>query len=162
MGEPPKESNLDNRIGRSRRGLPGGRCAGSDAPAAESFAPGNVNKTETHPVELLLAVALEVAEALIVLVAAAVGLLITVARAIRRRAAHPAVVPQQPPAAAGSPTRVMPQPQPPAPAPAPAVHPLAVLAEQLEQLPVSTLRPMANIRSKRPRKAELVAMVAAC
>ena len=119
-----------------------------------------MNKTETHPVELLLAVALEVAEAVLVLTVALVAPLLTVARAIRRRTAHPAVVPQQPPAAAGSACRVM--PQPPAPAPAPAVHPLALVAEQLEALPVTRLRPLANIRSKRARKAELVAMVAAC
>jgi hypothetical protein len=42
------------------------------------------------------------------------------------------------------------------------VHPLALVAAELEALPVTRLRPMVGIRSKRARKAELVAMVAAC
>ena len=118
-----------------------------------------MNKTETlHPVELLLVVAVVALEAVAVLLVAAVGLLLTVARAIRRRAAHPAVVPQQPPAAAGSPVQVT----PPVLAPAPAVHPLALVAEQLEAMPVSRLRPLAGVRSKRIRKSELVALAVAC
>ena len=48
------------------------------------------------------------------------------------------------------------------PAPAPALHPLAVLALDLEALPAVTLRTMAGTRSKRHRKHQLVALVAAC
>ena len=107
-----------------------------------------MNKTETHPVELLIVAGLVALEALIVLVAGAAALVITLHRVIRRRAAHPAV--------AGSPCRVMPPP-----AAAPAVHPLSVVAAELAELPVSRLRPMVGTRSKRIRKAELVAMVAA-
>mgnify|MGYP001809562568 CR=1 FL=1 len=118
-----------------------------------------MNKTETlHPVELLLVVAVVALEAVAVLLVAAVGLLLTVARAIRRRAAHPAVVPQQPPAAAGSPARVVPA----APAPAPAVHPLAVLAEQLEaDLTSRQLQALAGTRRK-ASKASLAAVLVAC
>ncbi|MCP9798911.1 hypothetical protein [Cyanobium sp. Lug-B] len=114
--------------------------------------------TKPDTITVLLAVALEVAEAVLVLTVALVALVLTVARAIRRRAAHPAAVPQQPPAAAGSACRVVPA----APAPAPAVHPLAVLAAELEALPVSRLRPLAGVTSKRHRKIELISMVAAC
>ena len=51
---------------------------------------------------------------------------------------------------------------PPPPPPAPAVHPLSLLAAELEVLPVSRLRPIAGVRSKRLRKNELVAVLAAC
>jgi len=54
----------------------------------------------------------------------------------------------------GSPARLLPPP--------PVVHPLALVAAELEALPVSRLRPMAGTRSKRASKAELVAMLAAC
>ncbi|WP_216915949.1 MULTISPECIES: hypothetical protein [unclassified Synechococcus] len=103
-----------------------------------------MNTNETHPVELLLLAGLVVAEALIVLVAAAVALVLTITRS------RPA----------GSPARVM--TPPPTTAPPPAVHPLAMVAEQLEGLPVSRLRPMVGTRSKRIRKAELVALAVAC
>jgi len=45
---------------------------------------------------------------------------------------------------------------------APQPHPLATLATELQALPVTRLRAMAGIRSKRHTKAALVAMVAAC
>ena len=45
---------------------------------------------------------------------------------------------------------------------APQPHPLATLATELQQLPVTRLRAMAGTRSKRHTKAALVAMVAAC
>lgn len=101
-----------------------------------------MNRTETHPVELLLLAAVVVAEALLVLVVAAAALVVTITRS------RPA----------GSPARVMTPP----PAAAPLQHPLAVLAAELEALPVSRLRPMAGTRSKRLKKAELVAMLAVC
>jgi len=44
----------------------------------------------------------------------------------------------------------------------PLLHPLALVAEQLEALPVTRLRPMAGVTSKRHRKAELVAQLVAC
>jgi hypothetical protein len=44
----------------------------------------------------------------------------------------------------------------------PQPHPLATLATELQELPVTRLRAMAGIRSKSIRKAQLVAMVAAC
>ncbi|MCP9796101.1 hypothetical protein [Cyanobium sp. Lug-B] len=108
--------------------------------------------TKHDTVDVLLAIALEVTEAVLVLTVALVALALTVARAIRQRAAHPAV--------AGSPARVM--TPPPAAAPAPAVHPLALVAEQLEALPVSALRPMVGTRSKRLRKDQLVVLAVAC
>jgi hypothetical protein len=46
--------------------------------------------------------------------------------------------------------------------PAPLLHPLTLVAERLEALPVATLRPMAGTRSKRARKHELVAALVAC
>ena len=46
--------------------------------------------------------------------------------------------------------------------PVPLLHPLAVVAEQLEALPVTRLRPLAGVTSKRARKAELVAALVAC
>ncbi len=95
-------------------------------------------KNETDTIELLLAVALEVAEALLVLTVALVALVLTVAR-------------------------WRPAPAPPAaPAPAPAVHPLALVAAELETLPVTTLRPMVGISSKRLPKRQLVALAVAC
>ena len=45
--------------------------------------------------------------------------------------------------------------------PIPLLHPLALVAEQMEPLPVTRLRPLAGVTSKRHRKAELIAMVAA-
>ena len=59
----------------------------------------------------------------------------------------------------------MPTPPPAAPeAPLarPQPHPLTALATELQLLPVTQLRAMAGIRSKSIRKAQLVAMVAAC
>lgn len=49
-----------------------------------------------------------------------------------------------------------------APKPAPAVHPLMLLADDLQELSATALRQMAGIRSKRPRKAELAALLVAC
>ena len=89
-------------------------------------------------VELLLLIVLVVLEAAAVLTVALVALLLSVTR----------------PRPAGSLSWVMPPP-------APVVHPLALVAAELEALPVSRLRFMAGTRSKRARKAELVALVAA-
>lgn len=91
-----------------------------------------------HPVELLLLAGLVALEAVAVLLVALVALALTVAR--WRPAAAPA--------------RTVPPP--------PALHPLALVAEELLELPAAALRPMAGTRSKRLPKRELVALVAAC
>jgi len=44
----------------------------------------------------------------------------------------------------------------------PALHTLALVAEELLELPAAALRPMAGVRSKRLPKRELVALVACC
>jgi hypothetical protein len=96
-----------------------------------------------HPapdaVELLLLAVLVALDAVAVLAVALVALVVTITRLGPVR----------------SPARVMASPPP-------AVHPLALVAEELEALPVARLRPMAGTRPKRVRKAELVALVAAC
>ena len=96
-------------------------------------------KNETDTIDLLLAVALEVAEALLVITVALVALMLTLAG-----------------------WRPAPAPPVAAPAPAPAVHPLALVAAELEALPVTRLRPMVGVTSKRHRKHELVALAVAC
>ena len=120
------------------------------------------NHNELHPITVLLAVALEVAEAITVLIVALVALLLTVAR--WRPSQAPAVTAA--PAAstdAPAPPALVEEPCAPALVHSPALlHPLALVAEQLEALPVTRLRPMANTRSKRARKAELVAALVAC
>lgn len=50
----------------------------------------------------------------------------------------------------------------PPPSPAPAVHPLALVAAELEGMPATRLRELVGVRSKRLRKCELVAVLAAC
>ncbi len=90
-------------------------------------------------VELLLLAVLVALDAVAVLAVALVALLVTITRSRPAR----------------SPARVMTPPLP-------VVHPLALVAEELLELPVTRLRPMAGTRSKRVRKAELVALVAAC
>lgn len=111
-------------------------------------------------VDVLLAVALDVAEAVLVLTVALVALVLTVVRPTMARWR---------PAAAPAPSPVASTDTPDLPAlvqaitdapPAPLLHPLALLAEQLEALPVILLRPLAGVSSKRHRKAELIDMVA--
>ena len=141
-----------------------------------------MNKTETHPVELLIVAGLVALEAVIVLAAAAAALVMTLHRVIRRR---PTTEEQ---AAKGddvtfskgnSQAYLLSRIARDAPevlervkagefrsaraaAPAPAVHPLSVVAAELAELPVSRLRPMVGTRSKRIRKSELVALAVAC
>ena len=95
--------------------------------------------TDPHPVELLILAAVVTIEALTVLTVALVALVAAITRS------RPA----------GSPARVMTPPPP-------LLHPLAAVAAELEALPVTQLRPMAGTRSKRIRKAELVAQLVAC
>ena len=110
-----------------------------------------MTKTEVHPIELALVAGLVVIEAVVVLVAAVVALLLTLAQ--WRPAAAPAPVAEPEPIKYPSSTRQVARPMP---------HPLALLAAQLQALPVATLRQMANTRSKTIRKAQLIEMVAAC
>ena len=129
--------------------------------------PGTMN-TKHDTITVLLAVALEVAEAITVLIVALVALLLTVARW------RPSQAPAVPSVAAITETATgnnLPVADQPAllpvaaisdAPPIPLLHPLAVVAEQLEALPVTRLRPMANTRSKRARKHELVAALVAC
>ena len=51
---------------------------------------------------------------------------------------------------------------PEAPPAKPEPHPLALLATELERLPLTALRQMVGTRSKRHTKAQLVGMIAAC
>ncbi|AFY29597.1 hypothetical protein [Cyanobium gracile] len=112
--------------------------------------------TKHDTVDVLLAVALEVAQALLVLIVAVVALLLTLARWRPSRA--PAV---PAPAATTDPRQVAAAGSTDAP-PIPLLHPLALVAEQLEALPVARLRPLAGVSSKRHRKHELVAQLVAC
>jgi len=106
-----------------------------------------MNRTTLHPIEVLLLAAMALAWAVLTL--ARLVLVPLAAMVLVMAGWSPA--PPQPPTTA-----------PPPPAPAPAEHPLARLASGLEALPAATLRSLAGTRLKRYRKAELIAMVAAC
>ena len=99
-----------------------------------------MNRTEAHPVELAILLAVLVIEAAITL---ARTVLVPVVALVLVQSCTRAAAPE-------------------APLARPATHPLAQLAAELEALPATTLRAMAGIRSKRIRKADLVAMVTAC
>jgi hypothetical protein len=106
---------------------------------------------KTHdPVLALIAIAVLTIEAAVLLARAALvpvlALVLTVL-AFSPPAAPEATTP--PPAA----------PEPPLARPEP--HPLALLADQLTQLPVTQLRQLAGTRSKRIRKAALIEQVLA-
>lgn len=111
-----------------------------------------MTKTEVHPIELALVAGLVVLEAVVVLVAAVVALLVTLAQW------RPAPAPSPAPAAA---LVLAPIPIEPIPA-RPTPHPIAALADRLAELNVATLRTMANVHGRRVLKAELIAMVIAC
>lgn len=140
---------------RSLRGLLPGwrwkRCA-----AGRPIALGLMNRTDPHPIEVLLVVAWLAVEAACHLLAALVALALALLPQQRPGAPAPArqtgeaAAPQQegPP----SPIRVM----------TPAPHPLAVLAEQLTTTCTRReLQAMAGTRSNLS-KAALAGMVAAC
>ena len=121
-----------------------------------------MKNTEAHPIELAIVAGLVVAESLLVLVMAGVALLLTLAQwrpapanTVSNDTIHgePAPVAEPEPIKYPSSTRQVAQPQ---------LHPLALIATQLQALPVATLRQMANTRSKTVRKAQLIEMVAAC
>ena len=116
-----------------------------------------MNRTEAHPIEVLLVVALLALEAAATLARAvlvpAVALLLTLARW------RPAASPDRGIAAHSlrdqeSPDRGMP-PQ------APMVHPLQALAAELQALSCRQLMALAGTRRKLP-KTQLIALVAAC
>lgn len=111
-----------------------------------------MNRIEAHPVELAIAAAVITLEAVLVLVVAGLALVLTLAQWNTCSTAEPAA-----PEAPAPPTAA-----PEAPLAKPTPHPLALLATELELLPVTALRQMAGIRSKAIRKADLIAMVAAC
>ncbi len=99
----------------------------------------NLTSQPLDAVDLLLVAGLVTLEATTVLAVALVALLLTVAG-------------WRPPAADGQKDSPL----------APLQHPLATLATELEVLPVTRLRELAGTRSKRLRKCELVAVLAAC
>ena len=121
-------------------------------PSVRIFRPGLMNNKDLHPIEVLLLVALAAGWAVVTLARAVLVPLVALGLALAGwRPAATATT-----ATAPAPMVQMHQP------PAPALHPLALVAAELEQLPVTALRQLAGVRSKRARKIDLVAMVAAC
>jgi len=111
-----------------------------------------MNRTEAHPIEVLLVVALLALEAAVTIAVALITLVLTVAR--WRPAASPSQVNTDPPAGEQeSPERGMP--------PQPMVHPLQALAADLQALSCRQLMALAGTRRKLP-KQQLIGMVAAC
>jgi len=113
-----------------------------------------MKNSEVHPIELAIVAGLVVLEAVVVLVAAVVALLVTLAQwRPTLRAAAP--TPLRTVTAAEQLLCVRhvaeEHPQP---------HPLALIATQLQALPVATLRQMASTRSKTIRKAQLIELIA--
>jgi hypothetical protein len=104
-------------------------------------------KQELHPIEALLLVALVAGWAVFTLARALVVPL--VALVITLAGWRPPATAEPPMAKSQS-------------RPAPAHHPLALVAAELEALPVTAIRQLAGVRSKRTRKADLIAMVVAC
>ena len=108
-----------------------------------------MNNKDLHPVEVLLLVAMAAGWAVVTLARAVLVPLVALGLALAG---------WRPAATAPSPAPMVQPHQPPAPA----LHPLSLVAAELEQLPVTALRQLAGVRSKRTRKIDLVAMVAAC
>ena len=128
-----------------------------------------MNRTDAHPIELALVAGLVVIEALVVLVAAVVALVVTLARWEANHRTHVSDTDMKThgsrESARGIRRRLVKraaEPEPIQPQPQPQLHPLALLATELQALPVATLRQMASTRSKAIRKAQLIEMVAAC
>lgn len=113
-----------------------------------------MNRTEAHPIEVLLVVALLALEAAVTVAVALIALVLTTA-ARWKPTASPTQVKADPPAGEQeSPERGM-------PAQAPLVHPLASLATDLQALSCRQLMALAGTRRKLP-KQQLIGMVAAC
>jgi hypothetical protein len=115
-----------------------------------------MKNSEVHPIELALVAGLVVLEAVVVLVAAVVALVVTLAQWMPAPAPSPAPAapaPAQPGSLQAEPEPIQAQAQP-------QLHPLALIATQLQALPVATLREMAHTRSKTVRKAQLIELIA--
>jgi hypothetical protein len=104
-------------------------------------------KTELHPIELLILAVLLVGSAVRELLVALIALVIVLAEWLRPRPVT--VTPRQAPPVAAASAR---QPAPPH------IHPLH---EELAHLPVRRLMELAGTRSKKHRRMELLAMIAA-
>ena len=116
-----------------------------------NLCPGLMNNKDLHPIEVLLLVALAAGWAVVTLARALVVPLVALVMALAG---------WRPAATATTATlATMVQMHRPS---APALHPLALVAAELEQLPVTALRHLAGVRSKRTRKIDLIAMVTAC
>ena len=116
-----------------------------------NLCPGLMNNKDLHPIEVLLLVALAAGWAVVTLARALVVPLVALVMALAG---------WRPAATATTATlATMVQMHRPS---APALHPLALVAAELEQLPVTALRQLAGVRSKRTRKIDLIAMVTAC
>ena len=110
---------------------------------------------KTHPVVALIAIAVITIEAALILLRAVlvpvVALLLTLAQWRPAASVPRGTAPLRTVTAVERPLHKHPQP-----------HPLSAIAAELELLPVTALRQMAGIRSKRHTKAALIAMVIAC
>jgi hypothetical protein len=117
-----------------------------------------MNRTESqapHIVELLILLVWLLLEAIAALAVALLALVLTVAGWRRGQLpAEPASSPASRRRQRGLPAA--------APAPAPAVHPLALVAGELEALPVRLLRPMAPPSCRRLPKARLIEELLVC
>ncbi|MEY4359100.1 MAG: hypothetical protein RLZZ631_586 [Cyanobacteriota bacterium] len=112
-----------------------------------------MTRTEAHPIEVLLVVALLALEAAVTVITALVALLLTVAR-WKPQASPKGVNTTAPSGEPESPKRGMTPP-------APLLHPLQALTSGLEALSCRELMAMAGTRRKLP-KHQLIALVAAC
>jgi hypothetical protein len=109
-----------------------------------------MNRSELHPLEVAILLAVLTIEAAVLLLRAALVPLVALVLVLlepSRRAAAPAAAAEPPPAAAAA---------------APHHHPIATLATELQLLPVTQLRAMTGTRSKSIRKAQLIEQVIAC
>lgn len=103
-------------------------------------------EASAHPITVALALGLVVIEALVPLLTAVAALLLTVLGAGGEGSSRVSA-PAGSPAAGG--------------AAAPAIHPLAVIAQELQACTLAELRPMVH-RPGRAKKTELVSMICAC
>ena len=116
-----------------------------------------MNRTESqapHVIEILILLVWLLLEAIAALAVALLALVLTVAGWRRRRAAS------EPETLARPHGRGARNAAPAAPAPA--IHPLALVAADLEALPVRLLRPMAPPSCRRLPKAQLIGELLVC
>jgi hypothetical protein len=118
-----------------------------------------MNRTEAHPIEVLLVVILLALEAAITIARAvlvpAVALLLTVAQQ------KPATAPAEPAAEPAEPEPAEPETVAPVLPHLPLVHPLQTIATDLQALSCKQLMMLAGTRRKLP-KQQLIGLVAAC